>query len=163
MKEESVLNWLIHQKKFEEIPEITDEMKDKLIETEEHLAVIFCKFLTVSNDNKSHPNFSQMTKRTNKTSESSMNWKISTMSWTKRVSSLYAWMTKMKRRNMVWIRYQLWSISRTTSPQSTKGIWWTKKKFLNGKVYFNVVCSRLSILPMEHGYQELSKSVFLGS
>ncbi|XP_063702540.1 uncharacterized protein LOC134832452 isoform X2 [Culicoides brevitarsis] len=41
MKEESVLNWLIHQKKFEEIPEITDEMKDKLIETEEHLAVIF--------------------------------------------------------------------------------------------------------------------------
>lgn len=42
MKEESVLNWLIHQKKFDEIPEVTDEMKDKLIETEEHLAVIFC-------------------------------------------------------------------------------------------------------------------------
>lgn len=44
MKEEAVLAWLVHQKKFEEIPEITDEMKDKLIETTEHLAILFCKY-----------------------------------------------------------------------------------------------------------------------
>jgi len=40
-KEDAVLAWLIHQKKFEEIPEITDEMKDKLVETTEHLAIFF--------------------------------------------------------------------------------------------------------------------------
>lgn len=45
MKEEELLGWLIHQKRHSEIPEITDEMKDKLIETVEHLAVIFCKCL----------------------------------------------------------------------------------------------------------------------
>lgn len=43
MKEEELLGWLIHQKRHSEIPEVTDEMKDKLIETIEHLAVIFCK------------------------------------------------------------------------------------------------------------------------
>ncbi|XP_055921442.1 uncharacterized protein LOC129952700 isoform X1 [Eupeodes corollae] len=41
MKEDELLGWLIHQKRYSEIPEVTDEMKDKLIETTEHLAVIF--------------------------------------------------------------------------------------------------------------------------
>lgn len=44
LKEEELLGWLIHQKKHTEIPEITDEMKDKLIESAPHLAVVFCKF-----------------------------------------------------------------------------------------------------------------------
>lgn len=43
MKEDDLLGWLIHQKRHTEIPEITDEMKDKLIESTKHLAVIFCK------------------------------------------------------------------------------------------------------------------------
>lgn len=43
MKEEAVLAWLVHQKKYDEIPDITDEMKDKLIEQTEHLAIFFCK------------------------------------------------------------------------------------------------------------------------
>ncbi|XP_055374125.1 uncharacterized protein LOC129607269 isoform X7 [Condylostylus longicornis] len=41
MKEDDLLGWLVHQKRFSEIPEVTDEMKDKLVENEEHLAVIF--------------------------------------------------------------------------------------------------------------------------
>lgn len=41
MKEDEMLSWLIHQKKHSEIPEVTDEMKDKLIETFPHVAVIF--------------------------------------------------------------------------------------------------------------------------
>lgn len=41
MQEEELLGWLIHQKKHTEIPEVTDEMKDKLIETFPHVAVIF--------------------------------------------------------------------------------------------------------------------------
>lgn len=45
MKEDDLLGWLIHQKRHSEIPEITDEMKDKLIESTKHLAVIFCKFI----------------------------------------------------------------------------------------------------------------------
>lgn len=43
MKEDDLLGWLIHQKRHSEIPEVTDEMKDKLIETTKYLAVIFCK------------------------------------------------------------------------------------------------------------------------
>lgn len=43
MKEDDLLGWLIHQKRHSEIPEVTDEMKDKLIESTKHLAVIFCK------------------------------------------------------------------------------------------------------------------------
>lgn len=42
MKEDDLLGWLIHQKRHSEIPEITDEMKDKLIENTQYLAVIFC-------------------------------------------------------------------------------------------------------------------------
>ncbi|XP_050343186.1 uncharacterized protein LOC126768861 isoform X4 [Nymphalis io] len=41
MKEEELLGWLLHQKRHSEIPEVTDEMMDKLIETAEYLAVIF--------------------------------------------------------------------------------------------------------------------------
>ncbi|XP_055708463.1 uncharacterized protein LOC129804839 isoform X9 [Phlebotomus papatasi] len=41
LKADELLGWLIHQKRHSEIPEITDEMKDKLIESAAHLAVIF--------------------------------------------------------------------------------------------------------------------------
>ncbi|KAH8372934.1 hypothetical protein KR009_008358 [Drosophila setifemur] len=41
MKEDELLGWLVHQKRYSEIPEVTDEMKDKLIENTEHLAVVF--------------------------------------------------------------------------------------------------------------------------
>ncbi|RVE50479.1 hypothetical protein evm_004904 [Chilo suppressalis] len=41
MKEDELLGWLLHQKRHSEIPEITDEMMDKLIESTPYLAVIF--------------------------------------------------------------------------------------------------------------------------
>ncbi|XP_045447181.1 uncharacterized protein LOC123655408 isoform X4 [Melitaea cinxia] len=41
MKEEELLGWLLHQKRHCEIPEVTDEMMDKLIESSKFLAVIF--------------------------------------------------------------------------------------------------------------------------
>ncbi|XP_039428767.1 uncharacterized protein LOC120412391 isoform X2 [Culex pipiens pallens] len=41
MKEEELLGWLVHQKRHSEIPEITDEMKDKLMRTYDHVAIIF--------------------------------------------------------------------------------------------------------------------------
>ncbi|XP_045519789.1 uncharacterized protein LOC123711315 isoform X2 [Pieris brassicae] len=41
MKEDELLGWLIHQKRHSEIPEVTDEMMDKLIESAKYLAVIF--------------------------------------------------------------------------------------------------------------------------
>ncbi|KAM7342624.1 hulk isoform 2-T2 [Cochliomyia hominivorax] len=41
MKEDELLGWLVHQKRYSEIPEVTDEMKDKLVENTEHLAVVF--------------------------------------------------------------------------------------------------------------------------
>ncbi|XP_050440891.1 uncharacterized protein LOC126845910 isoform X3 [Adelges cooleyi] len=41
LKEEEVLSWLIHQKRHSEIPEVTDEIVDKLIESEPYLAVLF--------------------------------------------------------------------------------------------------------------------------
>lgn len=44
MKEDDLLGWLIHQKRHSEIPEVTDEMKDKLIESTQYLAVIFCTY-----------------------------------------------------------------------------------------------------------------------
>lgn len=49
MKEDDLLGWLIHQKRHSEIPEVTDEMKDKLIESTQFLAVIFCMFSFDSN------------------------------------------------------------------------------------------------------------------
>ncbi|CAH1647258.1 unnamed protein product [Spodoptera littoralis] len=41
MKEEELLGWLLHQKRHSEIPEVTDEMMDKLIVSTPYLAVIF--------------------------------------------------------------------------------------------------------------------------
>ncbi|KOB72664.1 Protein disulfide-isomerase A5, partial [Operophtera brumata] len=41
MKEEDLLGWLLHQKRHSEIPEVTDEMMDKLIDSTPYLAVIF--------------------------------------------------------------------------------------------------------------------------
>ncbi|XP_049870043.1 uncharacterized protein LOC126369599 isoform X1 [Pectinophora gossypiella] len=41
LKEDELLGWLLHQKRHSEIPEVTDEMMDKLIETTQYLAVIF--------------------------------------------------------------------------------------------------------------------------
>ncbi|XP_066251341.1 uncharacterized protein hlk isoform X2 [Euwallacea similis] len=41
MKEDELLGWLIHQKKHSEIPDITDEMMDLLIESQQYLAVLF--------------------------------------------------------------------------------------------------------------------------
>ncbi|XP_017783303.1 PREDICTED: uncharacterized protein LOC108567391 isoform X4 [Nicrophorus vespilloides] len=40
-KEEELLGWLLHQKRHSEIPDITDEMMDRLIEGTEYLAVLF--------------------------------------------------------------------------------------------------------------------------
>lgn len=45
MKEDELLGWLIHQKRHSEIPEVTDEMMDKLIDTTPYLAVIFCEYM----------------------------------------------------------------------------------------------------------------------
>ncbi|XP_043680383.1 uncharacterized protein LOC122634920 isoform X2 [Vespula pensylvanica] len=41
MNEDQLLGWLLHQKKHTEIPEVTDEMMEKLIETSPYLAVLF--------------------------------------------------------------------------------------------------------------------------
>ncbi|XP_015518181.1 uncharacterized protein LOC107223112 isoform X1 [Neodiprion lecontei] len=41
MNEDQLLGWLLHQKRHSEIPEITDEMMEKLIETTPYLAVLF--------------------------------------------------------------------------------------------------------------------------
>lgn len=44
MKEDDLLGWLLHQKRHSEIPDVTDEMMDRLIEDTKYLAVLFCKF-----------------------------------------------------------------------------------------------------------------------
>lgn len=44
MKEEELLGWLLHQKRHSEIPDITDEMMDRLIEDTKYLAVLFCEY-----------------------------------------------------------------------------------------------------------------------
>ncbi|XP_008201422.1 uncharacterized protein hlk isoform X5 [Tribolium castaneum] len=41
LKEDELLGWLIHQKKHSEIPDITDEMMDRLIDNTKYLAVLF--------------------------------------------------------------------------------------------------------------------------
>ncbi|XP_058810774.1 uncharacterized protein LOC131675703 isoform X2 [Phymastichus coffea] len=41
MNEDQLLGWLLHQKKHSEIPEVTDEMMEKLIENTPYLAVLF--------------------------------------------------------------------------------------------------------------------------
>lgn len=51
MKEEELLSWLVHQKRHSEIPDISDEIMEKLIDKVEYLAVLFCKsFLIVSSN-----------------------------------------------------------------------------------------------------------------
>lgn len=42
MNEDELLGWLIHQKKHSEIPDVTDEMMDLLIDSQKYLAVLFC-------------------------------------------------------------------------------------------------------------------------
>ncbi|XP_018309278.1 uncharacterized protein hlk isoform X4 [Mycetomoellerius zeteki] len=41
MNEDQILGWLLHQKKHSEIPEVTDEMVEKLVETSPYIAVLF--------------------------------------------------------------------------------------------------------------------------
>lgn len=41
-KEEDLLKWLVHQKKHSEIPEVTNEMMDRIMETTPYLVVLFC-------------------------------------------------------------------------------------------------------------------------
>jgi thioredoxin-like negative regulator of GroEL len=41
LKEDELLGWLLHQKRHSEIPDITDEMMDRLIDTTKYLAVLF--------------------------------------------------------------------------------------------------------------------------
>ncbi|XP_044757513.1 uncharacterized protein LOC123315746 isoform X3 [Coccinella septempunctata] len=41
LKEDELLGWLLHQKKHSEIPEVTDEMMEILIEKKKYLAVLF--------------------------------------------------------------------------------------------------------------------------
>lgn len=48
LKEEELLSWLIHQKRHSEIPEVTNKMVDKLIDTVPYLAVLFCKFFALN-------------------------------------------------------------------------------------------------------------------
>lgn len=43
-EEEKVLKWLDHQKKSDEIEDVTDEMLDLVIEKMPYVAVLFCKF-----------------------------------------------------------------------------------------------------------------------
>lgn len=45
MNEDQILGWLLHQKKHAEIPEVTDEMMEKLVDTSPYIAVLFCKWL----------------------------------------------------------------------------------------------------------------------
>lgn len=42
-KEEELLKWLLFQKKHNEIPDVTNEMMDKLLEKVPYLVVLFCK------------------------------------------------------------------------------------------------------------------------
>lgn len=44
LKEDELLGWLLHQKRHAEIPEVTDEMMDKLIGDIKYLAVLFCEY-----------------------------------------------------------------------------------------------------------------------
>lgn len=41
LKEDELLGWILHQKKHSEIPSVTDEMLEKLIEKTKYLAVLF--------------------------------------------------------------------------------------------------------------------------
>lgn len=47
MKEDELLGWLLHQKRHSEIPDITDEMLERLIDKIDYLAVLFCKYINI--------------------------------------------------------------------------------------------------------------------
>lgn len=118
MKENDLLGWLVHQKRHSEIPEVTDEMMDKLIESTEYLAVIFCMCYT--NVCMNRPGCTniifttlQTTRTTNRTSEPSTNWRTLTMNSSARASLLCASTMPTRPRNTASTIYPLSSISRT--------------------------------------------------
>lgn len=47
--EEQVLAWLVEQLSADMIEDVTDEMLDKLIKKSKNLAVLFCKYLFMTN------------------------------------------------------------------------------------------------------------------
>lgn len=71
LKEDELLGWLLHQKRHSEIPDITDEMMDRLIDNTKYLAVLFCKYATkyAKTRNFNPSEIFQMTKMTSKTFE----------------------------------------------------------------------------------------------
>lgn len=44
MNEESVLEWLIHQKNTDEIEDVSDAVLENMIDSTNYLAVLFCKY-----------------------------------------------------------------------------------------------------------------------
>lgn len=47
MKEDEVLNWLIHQKSSDEIEDVSDVILDQLIQTKKQVAVLFCTVIDI--------------------------------------------------------------------------------------------------------------------
>lgn len=43
MKEEEVLEWIIHQKSADEIEDVTDVVLEDMIENEKYIAALFCE------------------------------------------------------------------------------------------------------------------------
>lgn len=52
--EDKVLKWLENQQKSDHIEDITDEMLDMVIVKMSHVAVLFCKYLTVKKFSKNY-------------------------------------------------------------------------------------------------------------
>lgn len=50
MKEEQVLEWLIHQKSSDEIEDVSDVVLDNMIDSTNFLAVLFCESHLISNN-----------------------------------------------------------------------------------------------------------------
>lgn len=77
LNEDALLGWLLHQKRHAEIPDITDEMLERLVENTPYLAVLFCKIIFYIKIYVYKPiNLKfQMTRMINKTFESSTKWK----------------------------------------------------------------------------------------
>jgi hypothetical protein len=46
MEEGDVLHWLVYQRKFEALPELTRADLDDLIADSDYLAVVFCKLVS---------------------------------------------------------------------------------------------------------------------
>lgn len=47
MNEESVLEWLIHQKNTDEIEDVSDAVLENMIDSTNYLAVLFCKHFEI--------------------------------------------------------------------------------------------------------------------